>query len=129
VRYFTLRQAEELIPALKEIFGVVMDLAQQAKAKAEKVQALSVSSVSNAAETALARSQMEFLAREIDRQIQKIADLGVVPKGIEPPLVDFPARIGGREVYLCWKFGESKISFYHGLDEGFSGRKPLPKSR
>ncbi|MEJ2307316.1 MAG: DUF2203 family protein, partial [candidate division WOR-3 bacterium] len=42
-------------------------------------------------------------------------------------LVDFPGLIEGREVYLCWKSDEEDIQFYHGVEEGFAGRKPIPK--
>ena len=40
-------------------------------------------------------------------------------------LVDFPCLMNDREVNLCWRFGETKINFWHGLDEGYTGRKPL----
>ncbi|HET6266223.1 MAG TPA: DUF2203 family protein [Acidobacteriota bacterium] len=40
-------------------------------------------------------------------------------------LVDFPAMLDGEEILLCWKYGEKTIRYYHGLTEGFAGRKPL----
>jgi hypothetical protein len=40
-------------------------------------------------------------------------------------LVDFPARLAGAEAFLCWRLGEDEIDHWHGIDEGFSGRKPL----
>ncbi len=61
--------------------------------------------------------------------MQKIVELGALPKGVSPALVDFPSRIDGREAYLCWKLGEKRVSHYHHVDEGFSTRKPLPKRR
>lgn len=60
---------------------------------------------------------------------KKIADLGAFPKGIDPALVDFPHRLSGKDVYLCWKLGDKRITHYHGVDEGFAGRRPLDKSR
>ena len=47
-------------------------------------------------------------------------------KDLDDGLVDFPARRGGEDVLLCWRLGEDAIEFWHGLDEGFSGRRPLP---
>ena len=56
----------------------------------------------------------------------EILSLGGVPKDLDLGLVDFPARLGQREVNLCWKYGEREIKFWHGLDEGYAGRKPWP---
>jgi hypothetical protein len=42
--------------------------------------------------------------------------------------VDFPCRWQGGEIYLCWREGEKRIEHFHGVEEGFAGRKPLPKS-
>ena len=51
--------------------------------------------------------------------------LGVEPKGALEGLVDFPAMHEDREVYLCWRLGESEITHWHETDAGFAGRKPL----
>jgi hypothetical protein len=67
-------------------------------------------------------------AREIDRAITAIEALGAQVKDVDTGLVDFPARRGsdGETVLLCWRLGEAEIAFWHGLEEGFAGRKPLP---
>lgn len=51
---------------------------------------------------------------------------GVQVKDVATGLVDFPARHGGRDVLLCWRVGEQEVAYWHGADEGFAGRKPLP---
>ena len=57
---------------------------------------------------------------------QALADEGIILKGIKEGLVDFPAlRANGEEVFLCWKRGEEDISFWHTLDSGFRGRRPI----
>jgi hypothetical protein len=43
-------------------------------------------------------------------------------------LVDFPSLLRGEEIYLCWKLGEERIAYWHGIEEGFAGRKPLDDS-
>ena len=50
---------------------------------------------------------------------------GGVFKGLELGLVDFPACVGGEDVYLCWQYGEKEIAFYHKRDEGFADRRPI----
>ena len=62
----------------------------------------------------------------IARCVNRIHGLGAIVKDLDEGLVDFPASHGGDEVLLCWKVGEDAVEFWHGLDEGFAGRKPLP---
>ena len=61
----------------------------------------------------------------VARSVNAIHELGAVVKDLDSGLVDFPARIEGQEAYLCWQLGEDEIGYWHGVDEGFSGRKPL----
>ncbi len=63
--------------------------------------------------------------KQSSRQLEQIHATGCVVKDIEVGLLDFPARINGEAVYLCWRLGEDRIRFYHNQDEGFSGRKPI----
>ncbi len=58
--------------------------------------------------------------------VERIDDAGAQIKSLEEGLLDFPARRGDEEVLLCWKLGEDEIRYWHGMDEGFAGRKPLP---
>jgi hypothetical protein len=58
--------------------------------------------------------------------VRAINELGAQVKDFREGLLDFPARRGNEDVLLCWKVGEPEVAFWHGLDEGFAGRKPLP---
>jgi hypothetical protein len=62
----------------------------------------------------------------IARCVARIHEVGALVKDLDEGLVDFPARRAGEDVLLCWRLGEDEIGFWHGLEEGFSGRKPLP---
>jgi hypothetical protein len=62
----------------------------------------------------------------IARCVALIHELGALVKDLDEGLVDFPARREGEDVLLCWRLGEDEVAFWHGLEEGFSGRKPLP---
>ena len=62
---------------------------------------------------------------EIVRIINRIEAYGCIVKDIDLGLIDFPSMRDGRAVYLCWKAGEERITNWHGMDEGFSERKPL----
>jgi len=76
------------------------------------------------------RELEEVLQREaesVGHAIERLEGLGVLVKDADRGLVDFPAlRENGEEVLLCWQVGEDEIAFWHGLEEGFAGRKPLP---
>ncbi len=73
-----------------------------------------------------AAAAIEAEANALSACIDLVNDAGVQIKSLEDGLLDFPARRGEEDVLLCWKLGEDEIGFWHGLDEGFAGRKPLP---
>ena len=129
MKYFTAEEADALIPELEKIFESIAELTAQAELKAAGLRRRQEKGTDDPAATAIERSQLQFLAQNINRQMQVIVELGALPKGVSPALVDFPSRIEGHEAYLCWKLGEKHVSFYHSVDEGFSTRKPLPKRR
>jgi hypothetical protein len=64
--------------------------------------------------------------KAVARCVNAIHGFGAVVKDPDEGLVDFPALRGNEHVYLCWRLGEAAIAYWHGLDEGFAGRKPLP---
>jgi len=64
----------------------------------------------------------------VERCVEQLEQLGVLVKDLDRGLVDFPALRDGEEVLLCWEVGEDEVAFWHGIDEGFAGRKPLPFS-
>ena len=57
--------------------------------------------------------------------MRKIEEMGCEVKGIREGLIDFPSLREGREVYLCWRMPEKEILFWHDLNAGFTGRKPI----
>ena|SRR2546425_9208869 len=70
--------------------------------------------------------QFERETEEVARCVEQLERLGVVVKDLDRGLVDFPALRHGEEVLLCWQVGEGEVAYWHGLEEGFAGRKPLP---
>ena len=72
--------------------------------------------------------QLQREAEAVAGAVEELQALGVLVKDLDRGLVDFPARYpeSGDLVLLCWHLGEDRVAFWHGLDEGFVGRKPLP---
>ena len=58
-------------------------------------------------------------------RVNAVHERGAIVKDLDTGLIDFPARLHGEEVLLCWRLGEEQVEHWHGLEEGFAGRKPL----
>ncbi|HZS25222.1 MAG TPA: DUF2203 domain-containing protein [Gaiellaceae bacterium] len=78
------------------------------------------------AELAETAAEVDRLARELARVVDDLGGLGVQVKDLDEGLVDFPALRRGETVLLCWKLGEDEIGYWHTLEAGFAGRRPLP---
>ena len=129
MQYFTVKEAEALLPEIKSVLEQVSPAIEAVEEKSLRLSELENGRDPAAAEIAMARAQIQFLISGIEERLSRIAEMGALPKGIKPALVDFPSRLNGRDVYLCWKQGEERIAHYHGFDAGFAGRKPLPLGR
>ncbi|MEP6638229.1 MAG: DUF2203 domain-containing protein [Chloroflexota bacterium] len=73
----------------------------------------------------LTRLRMQGLIDQMAAGVARIDALGLTLRDIEHGLVDFPALVSGRQIWLCWQRGETAIGWWHGLETGFSGRRPL----
>jgi hypothetical protein len=71
------------------------------------------------------RLRMQGVIDQMQAGVARIDELGVTLREIETGLIDFPALVSGRQVWLCWRLGEGDISTWHELSEGFGGRQPL----
>jgi hypothetical protein len=78
------------------------------------------------AELADTAAEVDREARSLARAVDEVTELGVEVKDIDEGLVDFPALQNGETVLLCWKLGEDEIRYWHTLEGGFAGRRPLP---
>ena len=64
---------------------------------------------------------------EAEAILRRLGEIGCVLRDIRMGLVDFPARAGGMDIFLCWRLGEEAIGYWHGTGEGYAGRKPLAR--
>jgi hypothetical protein len=123
IRYFNREEAEALLPELSPLLSQIRREQEIIHAKFKEWELTERSG--KAGDAAILRGQLEFMAKNIEDTIERIRRFGCVLKDLNACLIDFPARIGGKEAYLCWKFGEPSIQYWHGMSEGYSGRKPL----
>jgi hypothetical protein len=125
LKYFTVKEAEALIPTIQGVMDAALETKFQIEKKVDDWRKVHKSI--NEVEDAVFRGQVDFLAAHLEKQLEQITELGCLPKDLDQGLVDFPARIDSKEAYLCWRMGEKKITHWHGLTEGFGGRKPIRK--
>ena len=78
------------------------------------------------AELAAASAEVDAVARWLARLVDEIGEHGAEVKDLDEGLIDFPALRRGETVLLCWQLGEDEIRFWHGVEDGFAGRRPLP---
>jgi hypothetical protein len=130
-RYFTAEQANE---ALAEVRPLTEELVEHRRTLLELQELQSslnerIAGNGGNVEPRELRDLQERLDEEvagIARCVARIHEAGGLVKDLDAGLVDFPARREGVEVLLCWRLGEDEVGYWHGLEEGFSGRKPLP---
>ncbi len=129
-RLFTREEADALLPELRGLLERVAAARRQLLQTTRELDALERKrDRSNALQ--LGRSLREMRARlgayrdALRAAFEEITLRGVQVKNIEPALLDFPAWRDGRVVLLCWRDGEPSVSYWHELDAGFAGRKPL----
>jgi hypothetical protein len=117
VKYFTPEDAKRTLPLVRQIVGDILSHSSQIKNIADY----------NFDDPAV-EDKIEQLTLKINSFIKELDDIGCIYKdwNFEIGIVDFPSIIDGEEVLLCWRTDEDDILFYHGLDEGFIGRKPIP---
>jgi hypothetical protein len=133
-QYFTVRAIEALIPRLETLMGRVMEAhAQAARLRtaletAQREVVLAGGMRLQAEWWRVRRAGIDKATRELRGGLGDILATGGVPKDLELGLVDFLGLVGGREVNLCWRYGEKHVRFWHGLDEGFGGRRAIPES-
>ena len=130
-RRFTLQEAEQLIPQIREWMREAVSLKSKydeaehsIRALAERIMVMGGILV-DGKRAAEAKTVRENAGQHLKSILENIQESGCVVKDLDTGLVDFPTLLRGREVYLCWKLGEAGIQFWHGVDEGFAGRKAI----
>jgi hypothetical protein len=130
-KYFDRREAEALLPRIAPWLEEARGEKQKIDAfKSELAQAASRIMVLGGtfppfAELLREKSDHDQAVVRLAEIVDRIQETGCLVKDLDVGLVDFPSLLEGEEVYLCWKLGEERVAFWHGIDEGFAGRKPL----
>jgi hypothetical protein len=125
--YFTIASANEKLPLVVAKFKHVVNLKNEIM-KIEQELSSSLTPASNFEQYVTIKQKLNSIVTKFYQAIEDLESTGVVIKGIEEGLLDFPSKRFDQEVWLCWKEGEKEIKFWHEKDVGFSGRKPISVS-
>ena len=121
-RHFTVEEANALLGRLKPLLRELRD-ARDVLTDSDAHELLSEAAPGNGGGSQGRKVGEAFL--EVRRLLTEVNEIGIVVRDVDRGLVDFPAQIGGREVYLCWELGEDEVGFWHDLETGYRGRQPL----
>jgi hypothetical protein len=129
-RTFTVREANAALPLVRAIAGDLVALARDVIERRQRLLSLSRCGTRDnrdpyQEELAQSEEELERDTQRVLEYVKELRDLGAEPKSVTEGLVDFPALLDGRSVCLCWRLGEPEVRFWHDLDAGFRGRRPV----
>ena len=130
-RRFTLAEAQRQIPRVERLLRDAIELKASYEEAEKHIQAFQerVMMMGGMAvdrdRTLEARTRRDSSASQLRDAIEQVQETGCLIKDLDTGLIDFPTLYRGVEVYLCWKLGEGGIDYWHGVDEGFRGRKKI----
>ena len=128
---FTLPEAERLLPEIEKVIREAVSLKVQYQDAEQAIQsfaqrvAMQGGVVIDRDTVLRQRAERDRCGERLKAAVEEIQEHGCVIKDLDVGLIDFPTLFRGKEVYLCWRMGESGIRHWHGVDEGFAGRKPI----
>ena len=130
-RYFTPSEANELLAEVRPLAESLVEHRDGMRLAAERRARLTARIAGNGGdldpqEPGELDEQFERESQAVARAVEGLQRLGLLVKDLDRGLVDFPALHNGEEVLLCWQVGEDEVAYWHGVDEGFAGRKELP---
>jgi hypothetical protein len=122
-RYFTLQEANQALTVIRPLMDEIQNIRQGILARQPDVWPVVERAAGNGGSPAASKMVREF--ERLDALVHQVQDTGVLFKDINLGLLDFSALKDGREVYLCWKYGEQDIAFWHEIEAGYAGRQPI----
>ena len=130
-RFFTLQQAEQLLPGVESAIREAIHLKSEYEQVETELREFSRrimmmgGTVVDHSPVIDQKTRRDRTALQLKEALEKVQSYGCLVKDLDIGLIDFPTLLRGEEVYLCWKLGEAGIRFWHGVHEGFRGRKPI----
>jgi hypothetical protein len=122
-RYFSLEEANAILPVLRLLLEQLLQIRQEILNLQPQVWPALAKAAGNGGNQPAGVLEKEFA--RLDAIVRQIQATGAILKDLNIGLLDFLSLRGGREIYLCWRYGEAEIYYWHDLDAGYGGRQPL----
>ena len=122
--FFTTNEANEALPNVIKKFEYALAKKNEVTKLEQQLQ-MSLSTTNSFEEFVTLKQKLNSAITKFYESFEILENTGVVVKSIEQGLLDFPSKRSNEEVWLCWKYGETEIRFWHEKDSGFMGRKPI----
>jgi hypothetical protein len=122
-RNFTLQQANDALNTIRPMIDEMQAIRKKVLESHPESWPDVVRTAGNGGNLALSKLLYDF--ERFDQLVHQILNMGIEIKDINTGLIDFPALRNDRTVYLCWRYGEEDIQFWHEIDDGFAGRQPI----
>lgn len=122
--YFTPQDVNRVLPEIQKQFSQIILLRNKVISLQEDLQKMA-NEGSRFSNFIAKKQELNRAVSRLYKEIEELEKRGIMIKSVDDGLLDFPSLRFDEEVWLCWKYGESEIKFWHGRDEGFMGRKPL----
>lgn len=122
-RYFSLPEANETLAAIRPLMDEIQTIRHEILARKPEFWPAMERAAGNGGSQAASKLVEEF--ERLDALVRQIQATGALFKDINLGLLDFPALKDGREVYLCWKYGENDIAYWHEIEAGYAGRQSI----
>ena len=125
--FFTTNEANDALPDVIKKYEYALAKQNEVKKLEQQLQ-MSMSTTNSFEEYVTLKQKLNSAITKFYESVEILENTGVVVKSIDQGLLDFPSKRFDDEVWLCWKYGETEIKFWHEKDSGFMGRKPIEVS-
>ena len=123
-RYYSIEEVNAVLPALNTLLGELLERRGRVVTQRKELTEVVLDRYSNVGNATASAVVQDFI--RIEQLLDKVKSYGCVVKDLNAGLIDFLSRVDGREVYLCWRYGEEPvIAHYHDLNAGFRGRRQI----
>lgn len=126
-RRFSLEEANRSLPLVKRVVSDIVSTHAQAMKLQHEIARQSAGKKQKETADSAAQKQLDSCMARLEDFVDELSEIGCELKDYQTGLIDFVGRHEGRDVYLCWKLGEDRITHWHELDSGFAGRQSVSK--
>ena len=125
LKTFTIEEANKLIPDLSRLFEKINDVRVKVGLIKESMEYAGRSRPDFPEHPHKLVEKIQLLTQEVKKYVSEMQALGCIVKDIDNCLIDFYSTVDGKPAFLCWKYGEERISYWHDTEGGYRGRIPL----